>query len=179
MQARRGRRGEIEPQIVIGEPAGGEHRQRRRVAGAQHQPDLDDREREGEHRIDRQADLRIDLRQDNLEPGDGAAVAHRPRRGERGSDRHLAGGAGDHQHEIGDLLEEEAGDEGEAERVLYGDEGRRLVPAGEPGRKQTHDPAARRQEEGEADRGRGMGRREKRRQELLQAMEARPALRQR
>ena len=48
-------------------------------AGAEDQRDVDHRQREREHREDRQPDLRIDLRQDHLEPRAHAAVAERAR----------------------------------------------------------------------------------------------------
>ena len=61
--------------VGIGQPAQDLHRQHRRGRRPQDQRHVDDREREGEHGVERQADLPIEHGQDQLEPGLAPAVA--------------------------------------------------------------------------------------------------------
>ena len=96
--------------------------------------------------------LRIDLRQDDLDPRLASRVAERSRDGHVLARRNLVQRADDHQHEIRHFLQQQAQHQSQPARVADGRDVGREGPAGEPRRDRARDPARGRDEEREADR---------------------------
>ena len=159
---RRGR--EPEAQVGVLEEAHREHRERRRVRGAEDQRDVDHRQREREHCVHRQPQLRVELRHDHLEPRRRATIAQGPRHGERLLRTHLVERADRHQHEIRHFLRHEPQHQRGAGGMTHrGHVGRQVEPR-RPRRQHAQDPARRRDQEREPQRQRRVRRREHRRE---------------
>ncbi len=125
---------------------------------------VDRRERIGQHDIDRQPDQRPDLRHDDLDPGDSVAVAQGASHGEIAPNVDLAESREDDEQEKGHFLDDQPDHERHPGPVIDRGEVGRAIPS-ERARDRAGDPAGRRQQKGEADRHRGVGRGEKRREQ--------------
>ena len=125
--------------------------ERGRRAGAEHDGDIDHREREGQDGAERQAQEREELRQHQLGPGLGRAVAEAARHPELAGGVDLAHRGQDREQEEGGLPYREAQREGDTPGVVQGQQVGWALPAGEPGRGQPCQPARGGGEEGEAD----------------------------
>jgi hypothetical protein len=146
---------------IVG-PAQDQRRQRRRRRRSEDQRHVDDRQAEGEHGIDRQANQRIELRQHDLDPGGGGAVAEPAGDPEAARRVELTLGRQADQQQIGGLLHHQPEGERQPGAVLQRGEIGRQRPAGGPGRQQPDEPARRRDQEGEPDRHRNMRHRQQR-----------------
>ena len=137
-----------------------QHRQRRRRRRAEHQRHVDRRQRVGERGIDRQADQPVEPRGDQLEPGDARLVAEAGADAEHARRIELAerGQAGEEQERH--FLQHQPGGEAEAPAIVRHQQvGRRFDRQRQ--RRDPHQPARGRQQEGKAE---GEGRMRRRQQ---------------
>jgi len=145
------RRGLQPLEAGIVEPGQQERGEGRWRAGPEDQRHVDDREGEGEHRIDRQTELAVEQRQNHFQPGRGGAVAEAAGDVEEAGDRKLVRAGDNGEQQEGRLLQPEPGGEREAEAVAGDRQIGRQAAARHQRGSQAHEPAARRDQKGKAD----------------------------
>jgi hypothetical protein len=123
--------------IRIDEPAPHYHRKRRGQSGTERNRHLDVGQAEDEHGRQREPYLRLQERRDGDQPGLQPAVTEGARLQQQALRRHLRERGEEHQHEEGGFLDDQAGDQRQAPRVLHGEPVRRLRKAGRPRRQES------------------------------------------
>ena len=117
----------------VGHPERDLHRQAGRAGRAKNQPHVDRGHGIAQHRQDGQAQRAVQGgHSDKAEAGD-VAVAHRAGQVHAAGDIGLRQDGQHDQHEEGQLLQDQAEGQGQAERVVQDHEVGRLGPAGGPG----------------------------------------------
>jgi hypothetical protein len=145
------------------EPAQHGDTQDRRIGRPEDQGDVDGRRGVGNHRVNRQADQRIEARRHGLQPRRHRPVAKCPRHGKTARRIDLRQSRQTHQQQERYLLDHQPRHHRQAPGIVQDQHVRRPVPAGDPRRDGANQQPGRRDQERQAERRRRMGHGQQRR----------------